>query len=79
MYMKEQILRILSDIRPEIDYKEDCNFIENGMLDSLDIIRLVSELDEIFNISINGSDVIPDNFKGLNEIENLINTNIGSF
>lgn len=76
--MKEQILKILSEIRPEIDYKVDCNFIENGMLDSLDIIRLVAELDDLFGISINGADIIPDNFKGLNEIENLIKTNGGS-
>jgi acyl carrier protein len=76
--MKEQILKILSEIRPEIDYKVDCNFIENGMLDSLDIIRLVAELDDLFGISINGADIIPENFKGLNEIENLIKTNGGS-
>jgi acyl carrier protein len=76
--MKEQILKILSDIRPEIDYTNDCDFIENGMLDSLDIIRLVTELDETFDISINGADILPDNFKGLNEIENVIKTNGGS-
>lgn len=76
--MKEQILKILLEIRPEIDYKVDCNFIENGMLDSLDIIRLVAELDDLFGISINGADIIPENFKGLNEIENLIKTNGGS-
>lgn len=76
--MKEQILKILSEIRPEIDYKVDSNFIENGMLDSLDIIRLVAELDEIFSISINGADIIPENFQGLKEIENLIKTNGGN-
>jgi acyl carrier protein len=76
--MKEQILKILSEIRPEMDYTSDSNFIENGMLDSLDIIRLVAELDDTFGISINGADIIPDNFKGLNEIENLIKTNGGS-
>jgi acyl carrier protein len=76
--MKEQILKILSEIRPEMDYTDDCNFIENGMLDSLDIIRLVAELDDLFGISISGADIIPENFKGLNEIENLIKMNGGS-
>ena len=76
--MQEQILKILSEIRPEMDYTNDCNFIEDGMLDSLDIIRLVAELDDLFGISINGADIIPENFKGLNEIENLIKTNGGS-
>lgn len=76
--MKDQILKILSEIRPEIDYANSCNFIENGLLDSLDIIRLVSELEEVFSISINGEDIIPDNFKGLFEIGSLVKTNGGS-
>jgi acyl carrier protein len=75
--MKKNVLGILSEIRPEIDYTIDCNFIENGMLDSLDVIRLVAELDEKYHISINGDDIIPQNFKGLSEIETLIKNNGG--
>jgi acyl carrier protein len=72
MEMKKKILKILSEIRPEIDFETESNFIEEDMLDSLDVIRLVSELDEKFNLSIDGSDIIPENFKGLNEIETLV-------
>ena len=76
--MKEEILKILSEIRPEIDYEMDTNFIEEDMLDSLDIIRLVSEIDEKFNLSIDGADITPDNFQGLKKIENLIKSYGGS-
>ena len=63
---------ILSEIRPEYDFSQDVNFIEEGMLDSLDIVALVSGLDEEFSISIDGDDIIPENFSSLEMILNLL-------
>ena len=68
----DKILNILSEIRPEFDFKSSENFILDGMLDSFDIITLVSLLDEIFNISIDGLDIIPENFENLDTIKKLI-------
>ena len=55
--MKEKILEILKEIRPEFDFSEEINFIENGMLDSLDVINLVVALDNYFGISIPSIDI----------------------
>ncbi len=74
----EKILDILSQIRPEFDFNSSENFIEDGMLDSFDIISLVSDLDENFGISIDGLDILPENFKNLETIKNLIIKNGGS-
>jgi acyl carrier protein len=70
--VKLQIIKILSEIRPEYDFSQDVNFIEEGMLDSLDIVTLVNELDEKFSISIDGDDIIPENFSSLELIVNLL-------
>jgi len=71
--MKEKIVKILTDIRPEYDFNQkDVNFIEEGMLDSFDLVALVSELDETFGISINGVDIVPENFSSVDKIENLL-------
>lgn len=70
--MRNKILRILGDIRPEFDFSKHANFIEEGMLDSFDLVSLVSELDENFEISIDGTDVLPENFSSLESIENLL-------
>ena len=70
--MKKRIVDILSDLRPEIDFNENVNFIEEGMLDSFDIVSLVDELESQFNIKINGIDVIAENFSSLDKIEALI-------
>ena len=70
--MKKRIVDILSDLRPEFDFNENVNFIEEGMLDSFDIVSLVDELESQFNIKINGIDVIAENFSSLDKLEALI-------
>lgn len=70
--MKEKIVEILSGIRPENDFTEDVNFFEEGMLDSFDIVTLISELEETFNIKIAGIDVVPENFSSVESIEILV-------
>lgn len=73
--MKEQIIRILTELRPEFDFTQDIDFIEEGMLDSFDIVALVSELDSRFGISIDGLDILPENFASVEAIEKLLKKN----
>lgn len=71
--MKEQIIKILTELRPEFDFtQEGVNFIEEGMLDSFDMVNLVSELDSTFGISIDGVDILPENFSTVDAIEALL-------
>ena len=70
--MKEKIVEILTDLRPEFDFTEDVDFIEEGMLDSFDIVSLVDELETNFGIKIQGVDVIPENFSTLDNIVTLL-------
>ena len=65
----------MSELRPEFDFNESLNFIEEGMLDSFDIINLVTALDSEFSISIDGMDVLPDNFSSVERIEALLKKN----
>lgn len=73
--MKEKIIAILNGLRPEFDFNEPVNFIEEGMLDSFDVINLVNELDSQFGISIDGVDVLPENFSSVENIINLLHKN----
>lgn len=73
--MKERILKILSGLRPEFDFTMDVNFIEEGILDSFDVINLVTALDSEFGISIDGTDVLPENFSSVNAIVMLLKKN----
>ncbi|PXZ43544.1 acyl carrier protein [Sanguibacteroides justesenii] len=73
--MREKIVSILAELRPEFDFNEPLNFIEEGMLDSFDVINLVTALDSEFGISIDGTDVLPDNFSSVENIEALLRKN----
>lgn len=74
--MKEKIIEILTEIRPEFDFKlENKGFIAKGMLDSFDIISIVSDMEENFEITIDGTQILPENFDSIEAIFNLIEKN----
>lgn len=60
------------ELRPEFDFNQEVDFIEEGMLDSFDIVSLVSELDATYGISIDGMDILPENFASVESIEKLL-------
>ena len=68
----EQIKKILNEIRPEFDFESSSDFIEDGYLDSFDLVTLVAELDETFNISIDGLDIVPENFMSVETIAEVV-------
>lgn len=70
--MKEKIIESLGLTRPEFDFTESESFIEDGMLDSFDIVNLISYLDDAFNISIDGDEIVPENFMSILTIENML-------
>jgi acyl carrier protein len=71
--MKEKILEILNETRPEFNFLEqDINFIDSGYLDSFDIVTIVAEIESYFEIKIDGSLILPENFQNIDAIINLI-------
>lgn len=69
--MKE-LLEILKEIKPEIDYEEEKELITDGLLDSFDIITLVSEINDKFNIEFPVTEVVPENFENIEALYNTI-------
>lgn len=67
-----KVLTVLSQIRPEFDFTQSADFFEDGLLDSFDLVTLVSELDKTYGISIDGMDIVPDNFNNVAAIEALL-------
>jgi acyl carrier protein len=66
------VAEILKEIRPEFDFTTSNDFMADGMLDSFDMVTLVAALDKNFGISIQGTDIVPENFKNLQTIEALL-------
>ena len=68
----KQLLAILNEIRPEHDFTTPDDFISSGLLDSFDVITLVSKLEENLNIDIDGEDINHENFKNLETLEKFV-------
>jgi acyl carrier protein len=74
----ERIYMILTDLRSEFDFHSSKDFIADGMLDSFDIISLVTELEENFEILIDALDIVPENFCSVEAIANVVSKNGGT-
>ena len=73
----EAIYKILEELRPEFDFRTSKDFIEDGFLDSFDVVTLVSELDEKYGISIDALDILPENFNTVENICGVVEKNGG--
>lgn len=70
--MKEQILEILEDIRPDVEFEKEEKLIDDHILESFDILSLVSELEDTFDIKIKPKNLVAENFNNVDAIEKLI-------
>lgn len=70
--MMEKLLKILKTINDDYDFLEESDFIQNGALDSLGIVSLVAGLETEFSISIDYTDIVPENFINIAAISGLI-------
>lgn len=68
----EELLEILNEINSDIDYENETALIDDGLLDSLDVVALVSELNDHYDIVIGLDDLIPENFNSLEAMLALI-------
>ncbi len=71
--MKEQLMEILKELRPDVDFEKEKALVTDGILDSFDIVSLVGELNSEFSISIGVDDLEPENFDTVEAMEALIN------
>ena len=66
--MKEKIKTLLFKVNDNISECENINLINAGLLDSLDMFQLISEIEDEFEIEIDGEDIIPENFRNVDTI-----------
>lgn len=70
--MRETVLEILEEIRSDIDFECATALIDDGELTSLDVVAIVSELNEEFDVEISPDDLLPENFNSLDAICKLV-------
>ena len=70
--MRETIIEILKDIRSDIDFENATALIDEGQLESLDIVAIVGEFNEEFDVEISVEDLVPENFNTVDAMVELI-------
>ena len=68
----EKLLEILEGIRPDIDFRNETALIDDGILDSFDVVSIISELDDAYDVQIRITELDPENFNSVESIWNLI-------
>ena len=68
----DELIAILKDIHPDVDYETATNLIDGKILDSFDIISLVSEINDKFDVVISAEYMIPENFNSAKALWELI-------
>lgn len=66
------ILAILKELKDDVDFESSKDFVEDGLLDSFDVVNLVGELEDNMDIEISGRDIVPENFVSVEAIENML-------
>ena len=67
-----ELLEILSDLHPEVDFETETGLVDNGILDSFDIITVISEIADIFDVVVPAKEIIPENFNSAESLWAMI-------
>ncbi|MHB1452338.1 MAG: phosphopantetheine-binding protein [Saccharofermentanales bacterium] len=68
----DRLLAILHDLHSDVDFVEKKDLIDSGILDSFDIISLIAEIDQEFDVQIPAEEIIPENFNSAEALQALI-------
>lgn len=68
----EKLLALLKGVRPDVDFENETALIDDGLLDSFDVVSIISEIDDVFGVQIRINELDPDNFNSAEAIWNLI-------
>ncbi len=68
----EKIIEILNEIKPGVDFEHASGIISKGLLTSMEIVQLVMELNDAFDIEISPMNIVPENFESIDDIKKLV-------
>ena len=68
----EKLLEILRSLHPDVDFENTDDLVDDGILDSLDIVTLVTEINSEFDVAIPAEEIVPENFNSAEALMELI-------
>ena len=68
----EKLLELLKGIRPDVDFENEEALIDDGILDSFDVVSIISELDDEFGVQVKINELDPENFNSVESIWEMV-------
>ena len=68
----ERLMEILKKVLPNVDFTTDADLVDDGIIDSLDVVAIISELTAEYDIEIDSDDIEPENFNSPQAILELV-------
>lgn len=68
----DELMEILEEARPDVDFHKEKKLIDDEILDSFDIISIVGDINDTFDVSISADELLPENFNSAEAIWDLI-------
>ena len=68
----DKLMKILRETCPGVDFENETALVDNEVLDSMDIVTIVSEIMDAFSVELNVEDLVPENFNSVKAIWTLI-------
>lgn len=72
----EKITEIIVELQPYVEFQHDTNLLQEEVLDSVSILVLIQEMEEIFDITVDPEEITENNFKTLDNIVEMVNRKI---
>ncbi len=70
--LEVQILQILKEERPEVDFESSTDLVSDGLIDSFEIVMLTTEFEKKFSVNVPGEEIVPDAFATIAAMANLV-------
>ena len=70
----QNVISVLADVNDEIDFASEQHMVDDGLLDSFELIKMISALDDAFGIHIDAGAIEPENFNSAAAILELVNS-----
>ena len=68
----DAVIAMLSDINDEVDFSPEDKLVDNRILDSFDILSVISAIDDEFDVSVPAKEIVPENFNSAQDIYEMI-------
>ncbi|MBQ5361803.1 MAG: acyl carrier protein [Clostridia bacterium] len=68
----EKLIEIMQNLHPDVDFETYDGLVDDGILDSLDIVTLITDINDAFDVSIPAEEILPENFNSARALWELI-------